>query len=484
MRLQNLTAGFGYASQDQIGYFRQHLARQEEMMKALSAGFNTPDLAQIDQPLVPQSIEGTLANAELDLKQIKFWKALFKRDVQSTIHEFRRIDSTGTEDIDGFFPEGKSPLPQNTVYSPDFTRVRCLGVKGSVSLMMQQSRILGPNTNSMAEEVDRKTHLLLKLIERALFFANSDTHPLAFDGLKKQLEDAYDADTMPIIRDMRNDILTGAQIKRDLTLQVEDLYAEPEVIQMPYSVASTLGELGEPSIRRIAGDDAAAIRRGRLGMVAAGIEAEHGYVHFERNLFLKPRGRLNQQALQPDPDKTAPSAPVVSVQPASGALGGGEESKWFQADVGAYIYEAVAVGPNGVSAPVVFNAVNAVAGQKITMTLNDNGVSNNDVWYYRVARSLKNGDSTTAKWFMDVRKNQGGNTVITDFNENIPGTCCVFSLMMSKDIIQVIRLLDMMKLDLAVIETTLPFLLIIFMALQVLVPSKLFMWKNVKPSQG
>jgi hypothetical protein len=56
--------------------------------------------------------------------------------------------------------------------------------------------------------------------------------------------------------------------------------------------------------------------------------------------------------------------------------------------------------------------------------------------------------------------------------------------MMSKDIIQVIRLLDMMKLDLAVIETTLPFLLIIFMALQVLVPSKLFMWKNVKPSQG
>ena len=97
----------------------------------------------------------------------------------------------------------------------------------------------------------------------------------------------------------------------------------------------------------------------------------------------------------------------------------------------------------------------------------------------KVFRSEKDGGDGTCRFIKNVAAATGaGLTTITDFNDDIPQTSWAFSLQMTPDVVEVVRLLDMMKQDLAIRSTTKEFLLILFAAFRSRTPTKLWAWKN------
>ena len=459
--------GLGEISPEEYLALHQSL-REQSMRKAMTAGYGGPAAAGgSGDALVPQSLEGTLASATFRKEDAVFWQTVSKKQVYATVNEFTRIERHGESEIDPFFAEGGIPLGATTSFTRAFSKIAYMGVQGSVTFPMLRSKVIGGQANAEAVEVMEKTLHLLGRIEYASYFADSRINPYAFDGLRSTLEQ-YAPNN---IVDMRGQVLTGRQIRTDMALH-RDLNAMPTHVFMSNGVRADLGNMNEGSIRRpvMPGQSAGGQK---VGMRADGIEADHGYVPFRSTIFLQAGGAPNTTAIQPDPTKAPPSQPTmtsIAAQVDATAL--------FTADeLGTYIYQVVAVGPNGVSLPRVTSGVTLDAvGKRIRLTIDDAGVT--DVWYYRVFRSTLDGAAATCRPVANVKKNASGATVWDDLDADLPNTTWTFSLQMTPDVIEVIRLLDFMKQDLAIRSTTKEFLLLMFAALRSRTPTKMWAWKN------
>lgn len=450
-------------------YLALHEAlRSQGMRKAMSAGYGGPAGAGgSGDALVPQSLEGTLASATFRKEDAAFWQVVTKKQVYATVNEFTRIEKHGESEIDPFFAEGGIPLSATTQFTRAFSKITYLGVQGSVTFPMLRSKVIGGQPNAEAVEVMEKTLHLLGRIEYACYFADSRINPYAFDGLRSTLEQ-YAPNN---IVDLRGQVLTGKQIRTDMALH-RDLNAMPTHVFMSNGVRSDLGNMGEGSIRRpvMPGQSAGGQK---MGMRADGIEADHSYVPFRSTIFLQPGGKHNTSAIQPDPTKAVPSQPTltsIAVQADTAAL-------FTDDELGTYIYQVVAVGPNGVSLPrETAGALVDAVQKRVRITLDDAAVT--DVWYYRIFRSTLGGAGTTCRYIADVKKNPDGATVFNDLDQNLPGTSWTFSVQMTPDVIEAIRLLDFMKQDLAIRSTTKEFLLLMFASLRSRTPTKIWAWKN------
>lgn len=455
----------------------QHALRRQNMRKATSsAGYHLPagqDEGSGD-PLVPQSLEGTLATATFKREDAIFWRMVSKKNVFATVNEYTRIEQHGDEELSPFFTEGGVPIATVTDYAREFSRIKYLGVQGSVSFPMLRSRVIGGQPNAEAQEVNAKTLHLVGRIEYNSYFADSRIDDLEYDGVRSILEQFAAANVV----DLRGGVLTGKQMRQDMALH-RDLHAMPTAVLMSNAVRSDLGNMGEASIRRPVTPGQSPAGQ-KLGMRADGVEADHGYVPFHSTVFLQARGNANTAKIEPDSTAPAPSTPTVA-NPLSSPV---DATAQFTADdAGTYIYKVTAHGTNGVSAPMVTDgvggnpAVIAVsAGDRVDIELDDNAVT--DVKYYSVYRSAKDGGEATCKFLGRTKKAAAGKTTIKDRNADIPGTTWTFSIQMTEDVIECIRLLDLMKQDLAIRTTTKEFLLICFMALRSRTPTKIWGWKN------
>lgn len=510
--------GYGSMTPEDIMALRQAMSNAH-LRKAMHAGSAGP-LVPGDDPfadgspshvgtpgghaLVPQSMEGTLASATFKSEDVVFWKDVAKKPVSATVSEFTRIDKHGDEEIDPWFPEGGSPQGVAGKYTRDFTAVRFIGVKGGVTFPMLHSKIVGPAANAEAEEIQRKTLHLLGRIEDALYFGDNKLHSQSWDGLRATMENQISTQGQPRvgrsdvvlsqcnIRDMRNQVLTGKNMREDMALQ-RDLHTIPNSVYMAHSARSILGNLGEPSIRRPAAPGQSMAGH-RIGMTATGVEADHGYVPFKSTTFLKSKGVCNSSAVS-STDGTAPTIAAITgasndeVAAGNDADGVAHVTQWLAADLGSYQYRYVGVSDHGVSAPQNVAAIDMTDTAKrlefeINDSANDPTTAESGIRYYRVFRTAVNaGDVTTATFMRSVpAAAKDSKTKVLDFNDDIPGTTWTYSLEMKPDVVEFIRLLDYFKQDLAISSTTKEFLLILFGAFRSRTPSKLFAWKNCAAS--
>ena len=443
--------------------------RQHKMRKStVAAGYGGPaNAGGSGAAYLPQSLENTLAIATFKRTDCVFWNMVPKVNVHSTVNEFTRVEKHGDVEIDPFFMEGGLPSGAATSLTRAYSRVVYMGAKGAVTFPMLRSRIIGGAANAEAQEVLEKTLFLLGRLEEQSYFGDARINPYAFDGLRSTLEQAAPGN----IQDMRGQVLTGRRMRYDMALH-RDLNATPTVVIMSNGLRVDLGNMQDGSIRRnIQGNQSAA---NRLGVRAEGIDADHDYVPFRSTIFLQPKGAPNAAAIQPDPAAAAPSAPAfTSVAAATHSSG-----QFTEDELGTYYWKATAVGPNGISAPTTTAgvAIDAIT-KRAVLTLNDANVTG--VWYYRFYRSDKNVDGNYKYVFSTARAAAGVATVAYDANADLPGTTWAFSIQMTPDVIEVIRLLDYMKQDLAIVDTTKRFALIMFAALRSRTPTKMWAWKNV-----
>lgn len=433
----------------------------------------TGDLA----PLVPQSIQGTLDSATFTLDHIVFWKLLAKNDVTSTLHESNRVNQHGMMDLDPFIAEGGVGPLSEAEYKRRVVQIKYLAEHIELTDVATMVGITGPNRSALAQRTLNGTAAILGKLERALFSADSDLSPLHFDGLYKQIragapnnyKDKRGAPTSPQEL-MERLAMTGASPNFGFPTHV---LVEPAVFSALSQIATSYGRHTEMA----SANGAQVVSFGNSEIY---INGPTGRVRVLPVPLMAPPRQPNTQAL-------GAKAPTLNLGMLTPSVVAGSNPLFVAGDAGDYWYILVAVGDKGVSAPVTLGAAATIgAGGKFRLDVDDSGAptsGDNSIRFYRLFRSPKNAASASAAswcgYFPRNTSGVGGGTRIEDTNAVIPNTSRVFSLQLTPDVMRWNKLLDFTRRPLAQVQTTVPFLLLLFGALDVMVPEKNDIMDNV-----
>jgi len=411
-------------------------------------------------PLVPQSIEGTLSSATFTMKELALWPAIPKVSVTNTVHEYNVIKSHGM-DIDPFIAEGGAGVLNLSEYSREFTKVKFMAERRSVTDVSTLVNILGANPSAIAEETERGTMSLMQKVERQLWHGDSSVNALGFDGIFKQIEDAGNDN----ITDLAGGELTPEKLQDILgETTAAPNFGRPDCIYVEPRVYSSLIQQSTNYGRH---DQMVTNGTLTFGVNNLAINGPLGPVPVKSAPFLFTANQAPSAS-----SGHSVTAGVIGVQPAAA----GSAGSFTAADAGDYYYKIVPVkAQGGYAAPLTTNSVTVAATNSVTITMTD--VSEHT--YYRVYRSDKDGSAATCTWLMDVAKTAGAVTVITDTGAARTKTSKVFIAQHDPSVFQFVRMLDFLRRPLAEVDTQRPFLLMLFGSPVVKVPSKLAMIKNV-----
>lgn len=414
-------------------------------------------------PLVPQSIENTLASATYTMKELALWPAIPKTNVSNTVHEYNVIQEHGL-DLDPFIAEGGAGVLNLSEYSREFVRIKFMAERRSVTDVATLVNILGSNPTAIAEETERGTMSLMQKVERQLWHGDSSVNDLGFDGIFKQVEDGaagnvYDKAGAAIdpayLQELLGDLSSAPKYGRP-----DCIYVEPRVYTSLVQQTVNFGRHDQMSANGTL----------TFGASNLAINGPMGPVAVKAAPFLY----TSWDAPSSDSGHSV-SAVAIASQPANNA-GAAGTSLWLSADEGTYFYKVVGVKKQGgYSAATTTSSVVVSAGDKIEMEI----TANADHDYYRIYRSDKDGAATTCSFITEVAAASVGNTTFVDLNEVKTRTSKILVAQHDPSVFQFVRMLDFLRRPLAETDTTRPFLLMLFGAPVVKVPTKLSIIKNV-----
>lgn len=474
------------------------------LRKAAEVGYQTPADASVGgalSPLVPQSIEATLASATHSMQDIALWPIIPKVQVTNTVHEYAVINEHG-QDLDPFMDEsgGSSSAFGATAssYERKSVKIKYMAERRSVSDVASLVGIIGSNPNAMAEETERGTMSLLRKLESQLFYGDEDMRARGFDGIIKQIERTsgnrdFQFGGRPF-SDNQHDLAGGAL---DPTLLNEILgelhssprFGRPDVIMCEPRVYSALIKQSVQQGRH----DHLLISGKKDGVLTFGagpqlhVMGPMGPVpvmsaSFLANKFAPPSAAAGVAGL--------PADPVVSVALAQAAQASSFDAAGAAKDHDGFVkYVVVAVNQKGYSNPVVFDdgAAGGVAcDDSVKLTFSIGAAADAD--YYRIYRTKPAAaanavDLASAKLVYELPKN-ANNAAATAFEdygvERINGSRMLF-MQMDQGTIEFARLLDFLRRPLAETGAAKEFLLMLFGSPIVKVPQKNFVLRGIVP---
>jgi hypothetical protein len=443
-----------------------------DLFKALSAGhdINAPTVAPgVGFPLRTESLEATLKNLTYEMDEIKLFKAIPKVPAANTVEEFNRLLSYGAGGArsfnQGFFTEGDLPEEQDSTYERVTVLIKYLGVVGRVTHVANTIR--AAHGSVIALETMNKTMELLRNLENALFFGDSTLIPEQWDGLYRLISTGAPDNVV----DLRGGSLTEEQLN-DMLLQIRDNYG---MATDAYFGTGPFADLAKQVYDRQRFSYAPA--PGVLGATITAFQGQHGRVNLHDHVFIT-EGGLPIAAGLGKTDRR-PLAPTIAVPPA--AAGPNPLSKFVAADVGTYYYRVVAGNRFGLSTPVNTAAVGPIAAaDAITFTVADSG---QDTTFYEIYRTPVNGAVGTALLMTRVART-GATQVITDYNDDIPGTSKGFVLMQNQRSFSWAQLLPMTRIPLAAIDTSIRWAQVLYGAVKLYTPAKNVVVKNIGRAAG
>lgn len=441
-----------------------------DLHKALSAGsdVNNPGTAAGEGfPLRTESLEATLKNLTYEMDEIKLFKSIPKVPASNTVEEFNRLVSYGEGGArsfnQGFFSEGGLPDEQDSTFERVTVLIKFLGITGRVTHVANTIR--AAHGNVIALETMNKTMELLRNLENALFFGDSTLIPEQWDGLYKLVSDSAPDNVI----DLRGGVLTEDALN-DMLLTIRDNYGQATDA---YFGTGPYADLAKQVYDRQR--FAYAPAPGTLGTTITAFQGQHGKINLHDHVFITP-GQLARAAALGRADKR-PGTPTITVAPAAAPSA---SSQFGTSDAGTYIYKVVAGNKSGLSAPLTSASVAVAAGDAVTFTVSDAGP---DTTFYEVYRSTLGGAASTAKLMTRVARS-GATQVITDLNEDLPGTSQGFVLMQNSRSFSWSQLLPMTRIPLAAIDTSIRWTQVIYGAVKCYTPTKNVVVKNIGRAAG
>jgi hypothetical protein len=176
---------------NQLVALNDQLRKNADAIKKSAVGYQSNAVSgEALSPIVPQSIEQTLANASFAMKDIVMWNLIPKISVTNTYHEYAVINEHG-QNLDPFISEGGGAADAfgttNAQYERKFVKIKYMAERRSISDVGTLVGILGSNPNGLAEETERGTMSLLRKVESQLFHGSELVNAQGFDGLIEQI---------------------------------------------------------------------------------------------------------------------------------------------------------------------------------------------------------------------------------------------------------------------------------------------------------
>lgn len=431
-------------------------------------GYQTPLVPSNSNlsPLVPQQLQQTLSIATSSMADLKLFPMLSKTPVNNTVVEFNRVLRHGAE-LSPFIQEGGvAPLNRST-YEKVAISIKYLAERREVSDVASFVNLVGPSPDAIAEETRRGTEILLRRLEKELFHGDSSVNSLSWDGIIKQISDGGN------VADLRGSAPSAVYLAEILST----LYSAPNYGMVSHILVTprVLGELIKQTVHAGRHDQIQVQGQSlTFGSSELSITGPYGAVPVIACPFLERHDRIAQPlATSFVFGDGAVTTPTIGVQPTSPAHA---DSKFVTADEGTYYYRVVPVGSAGVGEAVDTNAVVVTAGDEVTFRIDQ--TNNTEVDYYKIYRSAKNASNATGALLVGEIKNNGAQTTFSDKNENIAGGSEILFINNAPDYMEYFQMLSLIRRPLAQIRTTHPFLLMMFGAPAVKLPSKMFVIKN------
>ena len=438
--------------------------------KALTAGesvSNPGASAGEGFPLRVESLERTLKNVTYRMEHIRLFKAIPKMAAYNTVEEHNEVSSYG-EGLEGFISEGGLPPEDDSTYARRYAAVKFLGTTRSVTHVM--SLIKPAHGNVIANETVNGTMWLLRIVERALFYADSSLSDKQFDGFEKQITDNAPADNIIDLRGepLSEDWLTDAA----LTISDEPNYGIPTHLHLNPKVKADLVKGFFPKGRYDTLDKRG---DGMIGLDIKGFTSPAGDVQFEPNVFVNDGGAPKATAAG---DATLrPGTPTISTAattPVDGASLFGDD------DAGSYFYSVSAHNDSGRSIAVAVDAgaIALLAGDKMTFGVTPGG--GGEPKWYELYRSKKGGAVGKQRLIARIPNTAGaGALTVNDLNDRLPFTTSGFMWQQNTECLAWKQLAPFLKVPLATINTSIRWMQLVYGVPVLYAPGKTVLFKNI-----
>jgi hypothetical protein len=461
-----------------------------ELNKALTAGadINAPAVAAGEGfPLRVESLDATLFNVTYRASDVKFWKALYKDSAYNTVEEFNQLLGYGSG-VASFMAEGELPTEDDSTYRRNYTRIKFMGVTRRVTHVM--SLLKAAHGDVVARETVNGTLFLLRQLERSLFDGDEDLVGIQFDGLEKtlvhsfgnvrQADGQYSGYATDNVIDMRGAPLSEDHIA-DMTERLisEPNYGAPSDLWLPPAPMKDLSKILYPKERY----DLPAPKNGLAGIAIKGIATPFGDISLNSDIFIPTSGLPAVGAIG---GGAIPGVPSWQSDPAARAFNNanpGEVAFFTTSEVGVYEYRVVACNRHGKTAPVDAAAAATVTATDnvVDFTIRDSSFGGaNAATYYEVYRTVAGADISTARLIFKIPVQPGSeDTARTDMNRFLPGTNKAYMLTQTSDVIKIKQLAPFTKIPLATIDTSIRWMQVLYLALQIMAPNKNGIYTNI-----
>ena len=255
------------------GFGEGSVAELAELRKALAVGYQNPPTSGGDALRV-ESLEGTLKVMSYGAQHIKLWNDIVKLDAYSTIEEYNRLNSYGSEG-GGFVDGGGLPEEEDSGYSRETEKVKYVGTTRGVQ--HPATLVRSVPADLIAQETQNGVLWMLGKIERGLFYADSEIVPVEWNGLFKQITNGGGT-----VIDMRGQTLSATVIEQASDAIASNFGVPSKVYgnNKIFSDFSTLyysqGRWNEPGSRS-----------GKVGTPVNGMSTQAGDVDFVSDVFMR-----------------------------------------------------------------------------------------------------------------------------------------------------------------------------------------------------
>jgi len=449
----NQIDGFGDGSAAELASLR----------KALSVGYSNPvNGTSGGDALRVESLESTLKVVSFGAQHIKLWNDVVKLDAYSTVEEYNRLSSYGS-DGGGFVDGGALPEDEDSTYARATENVKYIGTTRSVQ--HPATLVRSVPADLIAQETQNGVLWMLSKVERGMFYGDSSIVPQEWNGVIAQITNGGGT-----VIDLRGASLSAADVENGADV-VTTNYGVPTKMYANNAVFSTFSKTYYGQQRW----NTPGAPAGKVGTPVNGMSTQAGDVEFSSDVFLKKGAAPAASASS----AKAPSAPTVAV-----GIPGGANSLFLAADAGSYKYQVTAVNQYGESAPTALSAAAAITpGLQVALTVTDGG-GTYPATGYKFYRTDKAGQIATCAFQKAVPRTSiagvyQSTTVFTDDNTYIQGTYTGVMLDLSAQALAFKQLSPLIKIPLATIAASIRWMQLLYGTPIVFAPKKHIIYRNI-----
>lgn len=423
--------------------------------------------------LVLQNLDSIMTSVLFTQDQLVKQRFIERVPSINPVYQWNRRNQYGTSRGALGFAEGSIGPVGNGSWTRNTADVKFFGVQRGTTVVANIAGALGGMfDNPIEEEEYDGTMQLLGGVERALTWGNStitdnNGNTIFYDGFYRQISSLYpqniiDMHGQPMDFDVISEI--AAQYAKQYVTSARDIAAfiPPDPLQT-LQLMKTQSERNMDLTVRDGGFAA--------GTPIEGYRTQIGFIPFVQDVFLDPLdGGKTPLTAANSGAPSAPSAASASV----GAPTGSQTSNWQASDANTVYYSVSAFNASGESLATIGTGVAVSAGDVVTLTITN--VSG--AYGYRIYRGVQSNGSD-AGWISDVAASTGGSVTFVDENLIMPNTDV--ALFVNKDPVNCViaQMAPLLKLPLAVQNTTIPFGLLYLHTLAVKAAERQFMVVNI-----